>query len=75
MAKIPNMFAVEAQKRHESQQDINNELENKPKKPTRKEKLNITLPKECKDKLMEYSKIKHISASVLISMWIDEHCI
>lgn len=75
MSKGQNIFAVEAQLRHEAQQNLHNELENKPKKPTRKEKLNITLPKECKDKLLAYSKIKHISASVLISMWIDEHCI
>lgn len=68
------MFALEALKRHESQEDINNELSNKPKKPTRKEKLNITLPKECKDKLLKSAEQKHISASSLIAMWIDEHC-
>lgn len=68
------MFALEALKRHESQEDINNELSNKPKKPTRKEKLNITLPKACKEKLLQYADKKHISASSLIAMWIDEHC-
>jgi len=74
MAKRENMFALDALKRHEMQESIKSEVGLKPKKPSRKEKMNITLPSEYKDRLVKSAKEKHLSASVLIQMWIDEHC-
>ena len=41
----------------------------------RKVPMNITLPVEYKEKLQAYAKEKHLSASILIQMWIDEHCV
>ena len=74
MPKRENMFALDAKKRHESQESIKSELGLQEKVSKRKVKMNITLPSESKEKLMATAKDKHLSASVLIQMWIDEHC-
>lgn len=45
--------------------------------PTKKEKkisMNITLPADYKEKLQCLAAEKHLSASVLIQMWIEKHC-
>ena len=44
-------------------------------KRSRKVSMNITLPQVYKEKLQKYSVEKQLSASILIQMWIDEHCV
>lgn len=72
--KKKNFFIDDAKKRHESQEETQADLGLVEKKSKRKVKLNITLPAEYKERLMDSAKEKHLSASVLIQMWIDEHC-
>ena len=71
--KPKSMFSVDAAKRHEEQTALESQLKGSPK-PTRKVPMNITLPKEYKDRLTAAARERHISASVLIQTWIDEHC-
>lgn len=74
MAKKPqSIFSVDAAKRHQEQTALTSELTGAPK-PTRKVPMNITLPVEHKNKLVAAAKAKGLSASVIIQMWIDEHC-
>lgn len=74
MATKPNMFSLDAAKRHQEQTALTNELTGAPKPPTRKVPMNITLPLDHKNKLVAAAKAKGLSASVIIQMWIDEHC-
>lgn len=74
MSKKPqSMFSVDAAKRHQEQTALASQLTGAPK-PTRKVPMNITLPLEYKNRLVETAKAKGLSASVIIQMWIDEHC-
>ncbi len=74
MTKKPqSMFSVDAAKRHQEQTALASQLTGAPK-PTRKVPMNITLPLEYKNRLVETAKAKGLSASVIIQMWIDEHC-
>lgn len=74
MTKKPqSMFSLDAAKRHQEQTALASELTGAPK-PTRKVPMNITLPLEYKNRLVETAKTKGLSASVIIQMWIDEHC-
>ena len=74
MTKKPqSMFSVDAAKRHQEQEALSSPLTGTPK-PTRKVPMNITLPLEYKNRLVETAKAKGLSASVIIQMWIDEHC-
>ena len=73
-----SIFSVEAIKRQQEQADIQKKVGlNSEEKiiQTRKVPMNITLPLEYKYKLQEYAKKKHLSASILIQMWIDEFCV
>ena len=73
-----SIFSVEAIKRQQEQADIQKKVGlNAEEKiiSTRKVPMNITLPLEYKYKLQEYAKKKHLSASILIQMWIDEFCV
>lgn len=83
--KKENMFASAAAKRKEEQQALEAELKNTTVSVTndnsnsvitssRKVPMNITLPPEYKEKLMEYSKRKHLSSSVVIQIMIDKYC-
>ena len=75
MAKKPqSIFSLDAAKRHEEQTALASELTGAPKPPTRKVPMNITLPQDHKNRLMQTAKAKGLSASVIIQMWIDEHC-
>ena len=67
------MFSVDAAKRHQEQTALTSKLTGAPT-PTRKVPMNITLPLEHKNKLVAAAKAKGLSASVIIQMWIDEHC-
>ena len=71
--KTQNMFSVDAAKRHQEQTALESQLTGSPK-PTRKVPMNITLPVEHKNKLQAAAKAKGLSASLIIQMWIDEHC-
>lgn len=74
MSKKPqSIFSVDAVKRHQEQEALVNQFTGNPK-PTRKVPMNITLPLEYKNRLVETAKAKGLSASVIIQMWIDEHC-
>lgn len=74
MTKKPqSMFSIDAAKRHQEQTALASQLTGAPK-PTRKVPMNITLPLEYKNRLVETAKAKGLSASVIIQMWIDEHC-
>lgn len=46
----------------------------KKKAAHKKVSLHVTIPQESMDKLKASSKAKHLSASVLIQLLIDEHC-
>ena len=73
-----SIFSVEAVKREQEQADLQKKVGlNVEKKPlsNRKVPMNITLPSEYKYKLQNYARKKHLSASILIQMWIDEHCV
>ena len=72
--KPKSIFSVDAAKRHQEQTALASELTGAPKPPTRKVPMNITLPLEHKNKLQAAAKAKGLSASVIIQMWIDEHC-
>ncbi len=78
MAKRPNAFNTfmhDAEKRQEEQQQIEAQLTgSETKGSTRKERMNITLPSSYKKRLIAAAREKSLSASVLIQMWIDEHC-
>ena len=71
--KPKSIFSVDAAKRHQEQTALATELTGAPK-PTRKVPMNITLPVEHKKKLQAAAKAKGLSASLIIQMWIDEHC-
>ena len=69
-----NIFSVEAVRRQAEQEDLQKKvglkIEDKRKVP-----MNITLLPEHKYKLQEYAKKKHLSASIIIQMWIEEYCV
>lgn len=76
MAKHTSMFSADAAKRHQEQETLTQKLTApESSKPENKVRMNITLPQDYKDKLNAAAKEKHLSASVLIQMWIDEHCV
>lgn len=78
MAKRPNAFNTfmqDAEKRQEEQQQIEAQLTGSDTmKSNRKERMNITLPSSYKKRLISAAEEKALSCSVLIQMWIDEHC-
>ena len=69
-----SIFSVEAAKRQVEQESLQKKVgltvEDKKKVP-----MNITLFPEHKYKLKEYAKKKHLSASIVIQMWIEEFCV
>ena len=71
------MFSVASAERKREQERIEKTLsENKNhQSAARKVSMNITLSADHKEKIQRYAKEKHLSASVLIQMWIDEHCV
>ena len=73
-----SIFSVEVVKRQQDPADLQKKvgLDTEEKIiSARKVPMNITLPVEYKYKLQEYAKKKHLSASILIQMWIDEYCV
>lgn len=74
-SKKASMFSTEAANRHQEQEALTNKLTAPESiKPERKVRMNITLPSDYKDRLNAAASEKHLSASVLIQMWIDENC-
>lgn len=76
MRKKESIFSVDAVKRQKEQEQIEKKLSKSYTESvySRKVPMNITLPVEYKEKLLTYAKGKHLSASILIQMWIDENC-
>jgi hypothetical protein len=70
-----SIFSADAVKRQKEQEQIKKKLTNTKEVSLRKVPMNITLPIEYKEKLQSYAKEKHLSASILIQLWIDEHCV
>ena len=77
MKKDENIFSVDAVKRQQQLEKIEKKLSKTHTETItdRKVPMNITLPVEYKDKLQAFAKEKHLPSSVLIQMWIDEHCV
>lgn len=77
MAEKKNMFA-EAQKRREAEQaNIKAKCGVKSAQaPTkRKVRLDVTVPQDTKERLLDYAEKKGLSASVVVQMLIDEACV
>ena len=76
MKKGENIFSLDAVKRQQEQERMEKKLAQDTAEPvsSRKVPINLTLPPEYKERLIKYSKEKHLSASILLQMWIDEHC-
>ena len=77
MAEKKNMFA-EAQKNREAQQaDIKAKCGVKTAQVTtkRKVRLDVTVPQNTKERLLDYAEKKGLSASVVVQMLIDEACV
>ncbi len=77
MKKGENIFSVDAVKRQQEQEKMEQKLSKSHTEQIseRKVPINLTLPAIYKEKLLSYAKEKHLSASVLVQMWIDEHCV
>ena len=77
MAEKKNMFA-EAQKKCEAEQaDIKAKCGIKTAQVTtkRKVRLDVTVPQNTKERLLDYAEKKGLSASVVVQMLIDEACV
>jgi len=72
--KRVNRFKADSEARHAEQTELFNSLTGAPK-PAKRVPMNITLPQEQKNKLQAAAKAKGLTASVMIQMWIDEHCV
>ena len=72
-----SIFSVDAVKREREQADLEKKvgLSTEEAVSNRKVPMNITLPLEYKRKLQAYAKEKHLSASILIQIWIDKYCV
>ena len=66
-------FKTEAAQAAAAIQKTEKELKGE-KSSERKVPMNLTLPLEHKKRLIAYAKRKGFSASVIVQMWIDEHC-
>ena len=69
-----SIFSVDAIRREQEQAQIQKMVGIKPEiKNDRKVPMNITLPAEYKIKLQNYAKKKHLSASIVIQLWIEKY--
>ena len=66
-----NIFSIEAVKREQEQARLQKQVT----VPEKKVPMNITLSVEHKEKLKSYARKKHLSASIIIQMWIDDFCV
>ncbi len=73
MPKKQSMFSIDAAARAQEQTTIESSLKGM-KKSNRKVAMNISLSQDYKDRLIAYASSKGLSASVIVQMWIDEHC-
>lgn len=74
MKQPQSMFSLEALEREKEQQSIEAQIGIRDLS-NRKVRMNINLPADYKEKLIKEAKKRHVSASVLIELWIDEHCV
>ena len=70
-----SIFSVEAVKREQEQANLQRKVGLRIEESRNKVPMNITLSPEHKYKLQEYARKKHLSASILIQLWIDEKCL
>lgn len=82
MAKTTvNPFAKAQEKREAEQAKIKQNLGMKTAKvettasSKRKVRLDVTVPADTKQKLLDYAENKGLSASVVVQMLIDEQCV
>lgn len=73
----PNPFAIAQEKREAEQAEIKKNLGMKTVAVStkRKVRLDLTVPAETKQKLLDYAESKGLSASVVVQMLIDEACV
>jgi len=71
--KNQNIFSIEAENRQLEQETIQDKI-GLNISSRNKVSMNITLPPELKLKLKDYARKKHLSASIVIQMWIEEFC-
>lgn len=69
-----NYFDDMEQKLLEKQEQKQESLNIKEQTSKKKVDLHVTIPQETMDKLKASSKAKHLSASVLVQLLIDEYC-
>ena len=74
--KKESIFSIDAVKRQREQKEIEQKLSGTSKEPisNRKIPINLTLTAKHKEKLLNYAREKHLSASILLQIWIDKHC-
>ena len=74
--KKESIFSIDAVKRQREQKEIEQKLSGTSTGPisNRKVPINLTLTAEHKEKLVTYAKEKHLSASILLQIWIDKLC-
>lgn len=74
--KKENIFQKSAENREREQAKIKKSVGLEVEVPEdKKVAFNIYIPKEYKEKLQKYATSKHMSASTLIQVWIDENCV
>ena len=77
MAEKKNMFAEAQKKREAEQADIKAKCGVKTAQVStkRKVRLDVTVPQDTKERLLDYAEKKGLSASVVVQILIDEACV
>ena len=77
MAEKKNMFAEAQKKREAEQADIKAKCGVKTAQVStkRKVRLDVTVPQDTKERLLDYEEKKGLSASVVVQILIDEACV
>ena len=59
------------------QNEVQSAIQNAKSAPSSKKKvrLDVTLPADTKQRLIQYADSKNLSAAVVVQMLIDEHCV
>ena len=70
-----SIFSVEAVKREQEQAKLQKKVGLETEVNFEKKvPMCITLPPDYKVRLQDYARKKHLTASIVIQMWIDEYC-
>ena len=65
-----SIFKTAAQARQKDQAEIKSDIAEK----RRIEKINLSIPSDYKERLMNYCDKNYISVSALLRQWIDANC-